>query len=175
MASSVGQACQATVKFTPWGKIMAKKLNIAGLVILYITLVVIAGMTSIARAAPQPKVYVCHTKANGEEKSIRISQNAEKAHLAHGDLPGKCGEIVLSEWLDLRCDSSPENGGQFLVSNVSFSDAVSTEIAAIVAGDDCAAVQKTVQEAHCRLARDYGTPDAQAYIFNCPEAVAVPD
>ena len=123
-------------------------------------------------AAPQPKVYVCHG-----DKSIRIHGNAEQAHMNHGDLPGKCGEVVLSEWLDLRCHSDPLDGSStFVVSHVSRSLGLSDALNPIAAGDDCAVSQKTIQDSFCRLARDYGTPDAQAYIFNCPETVvAVPD
>ena len=141
---------------------MVENMKIESLVAAFVALFVMLGVASNAMAAPGPKVYVCH-----KDKSIRISQNAEQAHLNHGDLPGKCGEIVLDQWLDLRCDSAPESG-IFQVSNISFSEGVTAEIAAITVGDNCAEVQKTAQDANCRLARDYGTPDAQAYIFNCP-------
>ena len=150
---------------------MTKKMKVEGLVALFVAIMAVAGFSSNAMAAPQPKVFVCHG-----DKSIRINANALQAHLNHGDLEGKCGEIILSEWLDLRCDSGPESLGAFLVSNVSHSLGVSAEIDAIAPGEDCAQVQKTVQDANCRLARDYGTPDAQAYIFHCPEAaVAAPE
>ena len=145
---------------------MINSMNIKSVLAVFVAAFIMLGFTSSALAGP--KVYVCHKSDNGNERSIRISENAEAAHLAHGDLPGRCGEVVLDEWLDVRCDSTPENGGTFVVSNVSFSDGVAAEIAAIVTGNDCAATQKTVQEANCRLARDYGNPDAQAYVFNCP-------
>lgn len=149
---------------------MLNKMKVEGLVALFVAIVAVAGFSSNAMAAPQPKVHVCH-----DGKSIRINGNALQAHMNHGDVPGKCGEIVLSEWLDLRCDSSPTNGGTFLVSNVSHSLGVSPEIDAIIPTDDCATTQKIVQDAHCRLARDYGTPDAQVYVFHCPETEAVAD
>lgn len=142
-----------------------------GFVALFVAIAALFAFSAEVMAAPQPKVHVCHG-----DKSIRINGNALQAHMNHGDLPGKCGEIVLSEWLNLRCDSDPVNAGTtFVVSHVSRSLGLSDALNLIAPTDDCAETQKTVQDAHCRLARDYGTPDAQAYIFNCPEYVAVPD
>ncbi|MGI9317366.1 MAG: hypothetical protein ACR2QW_08560 [bacterium] len=153
---------------------MFNKFKVEGLIAMVVAVVGIAGVSANAVAAPQEKVYVCHKDSSNKEKSIRINGNALQAHMNHGDLPGKCGEIILSEWLDLRCDSAPESG-VFSVSNISFSEGVSAELQAIVAGSDCAVAQKTVQDANCRLAKDYGTPDAQVYVFNCPGPVVVPE
>lgn len=48
-----------------------------------------------ASAAPSPKVKVCHIPPGNPSNwhTITISENALQAHLAHGDLPGACGEF----------------------------------------------------------------------------------
>ena len=150
---------------------MIKKMKVEGLVALFVALVVVAGFTSNAMAAPKGKVYVCHAG-----KNLRINGNALDAHLAHGDLPGRCGEVILSEWLDLRCDTVAAQG-IFSVTNISASESVSEDLLTnLGSAQNCAEAQKYIHDAMCRLTRDYGTPDAQTYVFQCPEAVvAVPE
>lgn len=133
-----------------------------GFLALFVAIAALFAFSAEVMAAKEPKVTVCHG-----DKSIRINGNAKQAHMNHGDLPGKCGEIVLSEWLDLRCESLPLSG-VFAVSHVSGSSGLPTLVSEIGASENCAVAQKTIQDSLCRLAQDYGTPDAQAYVFNCP-------
>ena len=64
---------------------------------------------TIAWAAPVPKVEICHIPPGNPENvhSIRISENALTAHLAHGDLVGACNDLCAT-----LCDDGNASGAK---------------------------------------------------------------
>ena len=65
-----------------------------------------AGQTTPAVRPTSASVVLCHVTGNGRYQPLRISENAEAAHRAHGDarigepVPGESGMIF-----DENCDS----------------------------------------------------------------------
>jgi hypothetical protein len=43
-----------------------------------------------AKKAKKAKVTLCHKAGTENQQTIRVSENAKDAHLAHGDKLGKC-------------------------------------------------------------------------------------
>ena len=69
--------------------------------ILIVAASVLLGGANVVFASGGAKVEICHTPPNGPGKyhTIKVSENALAAHLAHGDFLGTC-----SETCKLRCD-----------------------------------------------------------------------
>lgn len=59
----------------------------------FVCIVAVLAISSVAFAASQGKVDICHIPPGnpGNAHTINVSVNAIPAHLAHGDFLGPCG------------------------------------------------------------------------------------
>ena len=59
----------------------------------FLAIILLVGLSSgQAFAEPKDKVVLCHQGDSGP-KTISVSENAQRAHLAHGDTLGECDEV----------------------------------------------------------------------------------
>jgi len=102
-----------------------------------IMLVTIGLFAFTGNAQSGEKVNVCHIDDSTHFKTIRVSQNALRAHLDHGDVRGKCEKLLTEKAVVIfRC--GPDTAGGLVVTDVSLSLNVPEDGPTVVAEDHCA-------------------------------------
>jgi len=107
-------------------------------------------LTGNAQAAADVKVNVCHVDDSTQYQTIRISRNALKAHLRHGDVRGKCEKLPTEQAVVIfRC--GPDEADGLVVTDVSLSLNVPEDGPDVVAGDNCADTNANLLNSSYRL------------------------